>query len=122
MKGSIREDHYQQRKEFRRTTPQIISFTSRYVNFFYGNCFYFTNFGHKVADYRSHGRNVQSINSYVAPHYIECYKFHNYGHIDHDCRSMMDTSLRKNIDIIYKKVWKIKQEKGKEDQRNEGHP
>jgi hypothetical protein len=35
---------------------------------------------------------------------------------------MMDTSLRNNIDIIYKKVWKRKQEQLKEDQMNEGNP
>jgi hypothetical protein len=34
----------------------------------------------------------------------------------------MDTYLRKNNDIRYKKVWKIKQEHEKEDQMNEGHP
>jgi hypothetical protein len=39
----------------------------------------------------------------------------------HDCKSMMDTSLRKNTDIRYKKVWKRKQEQEKEDQMNEGH-
>jgi hypothetical protein len=67
-------------------------------------------------------RNVQTRKSYVAPHDIECYKCHNYGKIAHDCRIMTDTSLRKNIDIIYKKVWKRKQETIKEDQMNEGHP
>jgi hypothetical protein len=46
----------------------------------------------------------------VAPHNIECYKFHNYGHIARDCRSMIDTSMKENIDIRYKKVWKRKQE------------
>jgi hypothetical protein len=99
-------NHDQPRQEFKRTTP----FTPRYVNFFYGHYFYCTNFGHKVADCRAYGRNVQARNTYVAPHNIECYKCHNYGHIARDCRSMMDTSLRKNIDIIYKKVWKRKQE------------
>jgi hypothetical protein len=111
-----------QGKEFRRTTQQRRSFTPRYVNLFYGHCFYCTNFGHKVADCRAYGRNVQARNAYVAPHNIECYKFHNYGHIARDCRSMMDTSLRKNTDIRYKKVWKRKQEHVKEDQMNEGHP
>ena len=33
----------------------------------------------------------------------------------------MDTYLRKNIDIRYKKIWKRKQEQVKEDQMNEGH-
>jgi hypothetical protein len=117
-----REDHDQPRQEFRRTTQQRRSFTPRYVNLFYGHCFYCTNFGHKVADCRAYERNVQTRKAYVAPHDIECYKCHNYGHIAHDCRSMMDTSLRKNIDIRYKKVWKRKQEQVKEDQMNEGHP
>jgi hypothetical protein len=35
---------------------------------------------------------------------------------------MMDTSLINNNDIIYKKLWKIKQEHEKEDWMNEGHP
>ena len=34
----------------------------------------------------------------------------------------MDTSMKENIDIRYKKVWKRKQERVKEDQMNEGHP
>jgi hypothetical protein len=46
----------------------------------------------------------------VAPHNIECYKCHNYGHIARDCRSMIDTSMKENTDIRYKKVWKRKQE------------
>ena len=58
----------------------------------------------------------------MAPHNIECYKCHNYGHITHNCRNMMDTSVKENIDIRYKKVWKIKQEKEKDDQMNKGHP
>jgi hypothetical protein len=78
---SLNHDHDHPRKEFRRTTPQRISFTPRYVNFFYGHCFYCTNFGHKVADCRAYERNVQARNAYVAPHNIECYKCHNYGHI-----------------------------------------
>jgi hypothetical protein len=35
---------------------------------------------------------------------------HNYGHIASDYRSMIDTSMKENIDIIYKKVWIRKQE------------
>jgi hypothetical protein len=35
---------------------------------------------------------------------------------------MMDTSMKENNDIRYKKVWKIKQEKVNEEQMNEGHP
>ena len=107
---SFNHDHDQSKKKFRRTMPQRRSFTPRYANLFYGNFFYCTNFGHKVADCRAHGRNVQARNDYVAPHNIECYKFHNYGHIACDCRSMMDTSLRKKTDIRYKKDWKRKQE------------
>jgi hypothetical protein len=41
----------------------------------------------------------------VAPRNIECYKFHKYGHIDSDCISMIDTSMKENNDIRYKKVW-----------------
>jgi hypothetical protein len=63
---------------------------------------------HKVVDYRSYGRNGQERNVYVAPYNIEFYKCHNYGHISHDCRSMIDTSMKENIDIICKKVWKRK--------------
>jgi hypothetical protein len=55
-------------------------------------------------------RNVQARNAYVAPHNIECYKCHNYGHISSDCRSMIDTSMKENIDIRYKKVWIRKHE------------
>jgi hypothetical protein len=107
---SFNHDHDQSRKEFRRTTPQRRSFTPRYVNLFYGHCFYCTNFGHKVADCRDYKRNVQARNAYVAPRNIECYKCHNYGHIAHDCRSMIDTSMKENTDIRYKKVWIRKQE------------
>jgi hypothetical protein len=91
-------------------TPQIISFTLRYANLFYGHCFYCTNFEHKVAYFRDYKRNVQARSAYVATCNIECYKFHNYGHIASDCRSMIDTSIKENIDIRYKKVWIRKQE------------
>jgi hypothetical protein len=79
-------------------------------NLFYGHCFYCTNFGHKVADCRDYKRNVQARSAYVAAHNIKCYKCHNYGHIASDCRSMIDTSMKENIDIIYKKAWIRKQE------------
>jgi hypothetical protein len=102
---SFNHDHDQSRQKLRRTTPQRRSFTPRYEKFFYGNCFYCTNFGHKVAYCRDYKRNVQARNAYVAPRNIECYKGHNYGHIAHDCRSMIDTSMKENIDIIYKKLW-----------------
>jgi hypothetical protein len=107
---SFNHDHDQSRNKFRRTTPKIRSFTLRYGNLFYGLCFYYTNFGHKVADCRDYKINVQARNSYVAPRDIECYKCHNYGHIASDCRSMIDTSMKENIDIIYKKVWIRKHE------------
>jgi hypothetical protein len=47
----------------------------------------------------------------VAPHNIKCYKCHNYRHIASDCRSMVDTSMKNNTDIRYKKVWIRKHEK-----------
>jgi hypothetical protein len=102
---SFNRDHDQSRKKFRRNTPQRRSFTRRYVNLFYGHCFYCTNFGHKVADWRDYKRNFQEINAYVAPSNIECYKCHNYGHITRDIRSMIDTSMKENTDIRYNKVW-----------------
>jgi hypothetical protein len=98
-------DQDQSRKKFRRTTPQKRSFTPRYANFFYGHCFYCTNFGHKVVDCRYYKINVQARSAYVAPRNIECYKFHNYGHIASDCRSMIDNSMKENTNIRYKKVW-----------------
>jgi hypothetical protein len=55
-------------------------------------------------------RNFQARSAYVVAHNIECYKCHNYGHIDNDCRSMIDTSMKENTDIRYKKVWIRKQE------------
>ena len=91
-------------KEFKKTTLQKRSFTPRYAILFYGHCFYCTNFGDKVADCRAYGRNFQERNAYVAPHSIECYKCHNYGHIARDCRSMIDTSMKENTVIGYKKV------------------
>jgi hypothetical protein len=120
--NNIREYRDQPRHEFRKTTSQRRSFTPRYESFFYGHCFIFTNCGHKAADFKAYGRNGQVRNAYVTPYHIECYKCHNYEHIAHDCRSMMDTSMKENIDIIYKKVWKRKQEQVKEEQMNEGHP
>ena len=107
---SFNHDHDQSRKKFKRTTPQRRSFTPRYAKLFYGHCFYCTNFGHKFADCRDYKRNVQSRNAYVAPHNIECYKCHNYGHIARDCRSMIDTAMKENTVIGYKKVWKRKHE------------
>jgi septal ring factor EnvC (AmiA/AmiB activator) len=107
---SFNHDHDQSRKKFRRTMPQRRSFTPRYANLFYGHCFYCTNFGHKVADCRDYKINVQAISAYVVARNIECYKCHNYGHIASDCRSMIDTSMKENTDIRYKKVWIRKQE------------
>ena len=46
----------------------------------------------------------------MAPRDIECYKCHNYGNIVCDCRSVIDTSMKENIDVKYKKVWIRKQE------------
>ena len=54
-------------------------------------------------------KNVQARSAYVVARNIECYKSHNYGHIGNDCRSMIDTSMKENTDIIYKKVWIRKQ-------------
>jgi hypothetical protein len=68
-------DHNQSRKKFRRTTPQKRSFTPRYANLFYGYCFYYTNFGHKVADCKDYKRNFQERSAYVVARNIECYKF-----------------------------------------------
>jgi hypothetical protein len=102
-------DHDQSRQKFRRNTPQRMPFALRYANFFYGHCFYWTNFRHKVADCRDY-KNVQARNVDVAPHNIECHKCHNYGHISSDCRSMIDTSMKENTDIIYQNVWIRKHE------------
>jgi hypothetical protein len=106
-----REDRDQLRHEFKRTTSQRGSLASRYQSFFPGYCFTCNNFGHKVVDCRAYGRNVQARDVYVPPYNIECYKCHNYGHIAHDCRSMMESSLKENIDIRYKKVWRRKKNK-----------
>jgi hypothetical protein len=103
-------DHDQSRKKFIRTTPQRRSFTPRYANLFYGNCFYYTNFGHKVVDCMDYKRNVRARSAYVVTRSIECYKCHNYRHIANDCRIMIDTSMKENTDIRYKKVWIRKQE------------
>jgi hypothetical protein len=102
---SFNHDHDQSKKKFRRTTPQRRSFTPRYENLFYGHCFCCTNFGHKVADCRDYKINVQADRAYVVAHNIECYKCHNYGHIASDCRSMIDTSMKDNTNMRYKKVW-----------------
>jgi hypothetical protein len=114
---SLNHDHDHSRQKFRRTMPQRRSFTPRYANLFYGHCFYYTNFGHKVVGCRDCKRNVQARNAYVAACNIECYKFHNYGHIASDCRSMINTSMKDNTDIRYKKVWIRK----KEEQVNKHH-
>jgi hypothetical protein len=107
---SFNHDHDRSRKKSSRTTPQRRSFTPRYAIFFYGHCFYCTNFGYKFANWRDYKRNVEAISAYVAPRNIECYKCHNYGNIASDCISMIDTSMKENTDIRYKKVWIRKHE------------
>jgi hypothetical protein len=107
---NIIKDRDQPRHEFKRTTSQRISFTLKYEKLFSGHCFICTNFGHKTTDCRAYGRNGQARNAYETPYNIECYKCHNYGHISRDSRRTMDTSMKENTDIRYKKVWKIKQE------------
>jgi hypothetical protein len=117
---SLNHDNDQLRKKFRRTIPQRRSFTPRHENLFYGHCFYCTNFGHKVVDCRDFKRNVQADRAYVVARNIECYKCHNYGHIASDCRSMIDTSMKENTNIRYKKLWIRKQEEqGNKDQVSE---
>jgi hypothetical protein len=69
---SFNHDHDQSRQKFRRTTPERRSFTPRYANLFYGHCFYYTNFGHKIADCRDYKGNVQARSAYVATRNIEC--------------------------------------------------
>jgi hypothetical protein len=49
-----KEDHDQPRHEFRRTTTQRRSPTSKYQNLFYGHFFTCNNFGHKVVDCRAY--------------------------------------------------------------------
>jgi hypothetical protein len=107
---SFNHDHDHSRHKFIRTTPQRRSFTHSYANLFYGHCFYCTNFGHKVADCRDYKINVQARSAYVSPRNIEFYKCHNYGHISSDCRIMINTSMKENTDIIYKKMWIRKHE------------
>jgi hypothetical protein len=46
----------------------------------------------------------------VVPRNIECYKCHNYGHIASYYRNMIDTSMKENTDIRYKKLWIRKHE------------
>jgi hypothetical protein len=116
LQRSFNHDHDQPRKKFTWTTPQRRSTTPRYVNLCYGHCFYCTNFGDKVADCKDYKINVQARNDYVAPPNIECYKCYNYGHISHDCRIMIDTSMKDKIDIRYKKVW-IKKKRRTTEQR-----
>jgi hypothetical protein len=116
---SLNHDHDQSRKEFRRTTPQRRSFTPRYVNLFYGHCFYCTNFGHKVANCRAYERNVQERNAYMVPQNIECYKCHNYGHISRNCRSITMPSIKKEVYIRYTKIWKRKEQEEKQVNREQ---
>jgi hypothetical protein len=108
----------------------------RYKRLFYSHCFNCANFGHKVVNCRSYFKNKSNYagylnNSYPKKYYeaynrnensfgslrneVECYKCHNYGYISRNCRSMMDTSMKENIDIIYNKIWKRKKEQVKEE-------
>jgi hypothetical protein len=119
------------------------SSTPMYQKQNYGHFFNCANFGNKVVNCRAYEKNRRNYlrymnNGYPIKYYeayninennfgslsneVECYKFHKYGHINHDCRSMMDTSIKENIDIRYKNIWKRKQEQVKEEQMNEGHP
>jgi hypothetical protein len=66
--------------------------------------FFTVNFGHKVVDCNDYKINVQG-SAYVVACNIECYKCHDYGHIASDCRNMIDTSMKENTYIRYKKVW-----------------
>jgi hypothetical protein len=89
-------------------TKKIIH--SQICKFFYGHCFYCTNFGQKVTDCRDYKINVQARSAYVVTRNIECFKCHNYGHIASDCISMINTSMKENTNTKYKKVWIRKQE------------
>jgi hypothetical protein len=100
-------------------TPHRRSSTPRYVNSFYGHCFYCTKFGHKVVDCRTYGRNVQERNAYVAQHNIECYKCHNHGHIAQNYRIMTMSSMKKETYIIYTKTWKRREQQ--EEKVNKDH-
>jgi len=97
--------------EFRRITSKRGSSTPMYQSFFYGYFFYFTNFGHKVLDCREYVRNVPEHSAYVAPRNIKCYKCYNYGHIAWNWKSVIDPSMKKNINNRYKKIWKRKERK-----------
>jgi hypothetical protein len=57
---SFNHDHDHSRQKFIRTTTERRSFTLGHANFFYGQCFYCTNFGHKVAYCRDYKINVQA--------------------------------------------------------------
>jgi hypothetical protein len=107
---NLNHDHDQSRKEFRSTTPQRRSFTSRFVNFFYGHFFYCTKFGHKLADCRAYERNVQARNAYVALQNIEFYKCHSYGHIAWNCISITVASMKKETNIRYTNIWTRKEQ------------
>lgn len=52
-------------------------------------------------------------------YHIECYKYHNYGHIAHDYRSMMDSSMKGNTDIIYESLEKKTKTKRKQKQKEQ---
>ena len=58
----------------------------------------------------------------MAARKTECYECHKYGHMPYDCRIMIDTSMKENTDIKYKKVWKRKKEQENEEEMNKGHP
>jgi hypothetical protein len=104
------KDHDQSRhdKQASQRPPfQRRPFAPRYQSLFPGYCFSCNNFGHKAIDCRDCARNTQVMNRGIYNN-VECYKFHNYGHITRDCRSMMDSSMKENAHIKYKKVWRRK--------------